>query len=146
KDVDLKTNTLTFEHTRTKEKISHQFDYIFGADGAYSAVRNRLQKTKPFNYTQEYLTHGYKELHFPPTSGNDFCMDKNCLHIWPRGQFMMIALPNLDKSFTVTLFFPLEGETSFKTLSSPKKVQSFFQKTFPDALKHLPTLAEDFFS
>lgn len=146
KDVNLKTNTLLFTHTITKEQKSYAFDHIFGADGSFSAVRTRLQKTPQFNYSQSYLTHGYKELHFPPTASGDFCMDKNCLHIWPRGKYMMIALPNLDKSFTVTMFFPLRGDPSFESLDTKGKVTSFFEDTFPDALQHLPTLTDDYFS
>lgn len=145
KDVKLSTNEITFEHPETKEKSKYGYDHIFGSDGAYSAVRTRLQKTKPFNYSQEYLTHGYKELYFPPKQDGTHCFDKNCLHIWPRGEFMLIALPNLDGSFTVTLFFPLQGPTSFESMDTKEKVIDFFEKTFPDAKEQMPTLTEDFF-
>lgn len=146
KDVNFKNNTLQFEHAQTHQSTTFKAAYIFGTDGASSAVRNRLQKMPLFNFSQSYLSHGYKELHFPPTAAHDFCMDKNALHIWPRGEFMMIALPNLDKSFTVTMFFPLKGTPSFESLDTPEKVESFFQETFPDALTHLPTLTDDFFT
>lgn len=98
-----------------------------------------------FNYAQEYLPHGYKELSFPANPDGTHCFDKNCLHIWPRGEFMLIALPNLDGSFTVTLFFPMKGETSFESLDTEEKVVAFFEKTFPDALANMPTLTKDFF-
>lgn len=146
KDLELSTNEVVFEHPKTKKESKYQFDHVFGTDGAYSAVRNRLQKTKPFNYAQEYLTHGYKELYFPANKDGSHCFDKNCLHIWPRGEFMLIALPNLDGSFTVTLFFPLKGETSFESLNTEDKVNDFFEKTFPDAKEQMPTLTDDFFN
>lgn len=145
KDLDLKTNTIIFENPDTGEQSSYTYDHIFGTDGAYSAVRGALQKTPLFNYSQEYLPHGYKELYFPTLPDGSFCFDKNCLHIWPRGEFMLIALPNLDGSFTVTLFFPMKGKVSFESLDTEEKVVAFFEKTFPDALKHLPNLAKDFF-
>jgi kynurenine 3-monooxygenase len=101
--------------------------------------------TDRFEYSQHYLDYGYKELHIPPTKNGDLAMETNCLHIWPRGKFMMIALPNIDGSFTCTLFFPFEGEESFSTLTTKELVQKFFEKTFPDAVPHMPTLLEDFF-
>jgi kynurenine 3-monooxygenase len=98
-----------------------------------------------FNYSQEYLSHGYKELVIPPNEDGTHRIDKNCLHIWPRGKFMLIALPNLDGSFTVTLFFPMKGETSFDSLKSEEDVMHFFKETFPDAMDEMPTLRTDYF-
>lgn len=145
-DIDLSSNEITFELVKESGTELHTYDHIFGTDGAFSAVRGVLQKTPMFNYSQDYLPHGYKELRFPANPDGTHCFDKNCLHIWPRGEFMMIALPNLDGSFTVTLFFPMKGETSFESLNTEEKVLDFFNKTFPDAMPHLPTLVEDFFS
>src|SRR5690554_3466682 len=145
KDINLESNTILFEDPNTGEQSSYAYDHIFGTDGAFSAVRGVLQKTSLFNYSQEYLPHGYKELYFPALPENSFCFDKNCLHIWPRGEFMLIALPNLDGSFTVTLFFPMKGETSFESMDTEEKVIDFFQKTFPDALANMPTLTKDYF-
>lgn len=145
-DIDLSKNEITFENSKTSQKEHFSYDHVFGADGAFSAVRGVLQKTPMFNYSQEYLPHGYKELSFPANPDGTHCFDKNCLHIWPRGEFMMIALPNLDGSFTVTLFFPMKGEVSFESLDTEEKVVDFFNKTFPDAVPHMPTLVEDFFS
>ncbi len=120
---------------------------IFGADGAFSAVRLHLQLTTDrFEYSQRYLDYGYKELLIPPKKNGDFAFDKNGLHIWARGTFMMIALPNIDGSFTCTLFFPFEGKESFASLDTPDKVKKFFTQTFPDAVPVMPTLLEDFFS
>lgn len=145
KDIDLETNEVLFKNSATGVNEKHTYDYVFGTDGAYSAARMRLQKTPMFNYCQEYLEHGYKELYFPANPDGTHCFDKNCLHIWPRGKFMLIALPNLDGSFTVTLFFPMKGEVSFESMDSPEKVTRFFEETFPDALEHLPGLTTDFF-
>ena len=117
---------------------------IVGADGAYSAVRAWMQKREGFNYQQDYLTHGYKELTIPAGADGGYRMEKHALHIWPRGAFMMIALPNLDGSFTCTLFWPFEGPNSFAALKSEADVLSFFRAQFPDAVPLLPFLAEEF--
>lgn len=144
-DVDLASNTLKFDNLETGETEAFQADHIFATDGAYSAVRMRMQKSMVFNYSQKYLDHGYKELVIPPNADGSHKLDKNCLHIWPRGEFMMIALANLDGSFTCTLFFPMKGEVSFETLTTRELVAAFFDKTFPDAVPMMPTLLEDYF-
>ncbi|PKR81943.1 kynurenine 3-monooxygenase [Brumimicrobium salinarum] len=143
--IELDKNEIHFKNTSTNSLEKYNYQQIFGTDGAFSAVRGSLQKTPMFNYAQEYLPHGYKELHFPANEDGTHCFDKNCLHIWPRGEFMLIALPNLDGSFTVTLFFPMKGETSFESLDTEEKVVDFFEKTFPDTLPYLPNLTKDFF-
>jgi kynurenine 3-monooxygenase len=117
---------------------------IIGADGAYSAVRSWMQKREGFNYCQDYLTHGYKELTIPAGENGTYRIEKNALHIWPRGSFMMIALPNLDGSFTCTLFWPFEGPNSFAALRTEADVLGFFRDQFPDAVPLLPALAEEF--
>ena len=142
-DIDLKNNQVTFKHTVTGVSENKVFDHIFGTDGAFSAVRTRLQKTDRFNYSQFYLSHGYKELSIPPNPDGSHKIDSNALHIWPRGEFMIIALPNLDGSFTVTLFFPFEGPVSFQTLNEDEKVLDFFKEQFPDALDLMPDLIAD---
>ena len=125
---------------------SQHFDLLFGADGAYAATRlqHQLQHDR-FQYSQFYIDFGYKELNIPAGKNGSFNMEKNALHIWPRGNYMLIALPNMDGSFTCTLFFPFEGEPSFASLNTKEKVKSFFEKTFTDALPLMPTLEEDFF-
>ncbi|UTW63626.1 FAD-dependent monooxygenase [bacterium SCSIO 12741] len=143
-DVNLETNEITFLNTTTGEKVTDKADRIYGTDGAFSAVRQRLHRTDRFDYSQTYMKHGYKELVIPANADGSHKLDKNALHIWPRGQFMLIALANLDGSFTVTLFFPFEGETSFESLDTDDKVIDFFKKTFPDALDVMPTLIEDY--
>lgn len=145
KDVELDTNTLIFENTEAKTIEKQVFDKIFATDGAFSAVRFRMQKTTMFDYSQKYLDHGYKELVIPANEDGSHKLDKNCLHIWPRGEFMMIALANMDGSFTCTLFFPMFGEKSFDTINTREKVSAFFKETFPDAVALMPTLLDDYF-
>ncbi len=141
-DVDLdKTELIIGQGDRTEIK---SFDLIIGADGAFSAIRSAMQITDRFSYSQAYLDHGYKELTIPPGNNGSFLIEKNALHIWPRDSFMLIALPNPDGNFTCTLFFPFEGATSFANLNSDESVHAFFEREFPDALKLMPTLAEDF--
>lgn len=143
-DIDLKTNTLSFQHTDNKERVTFEADKVMATDGAFSAVRMRMQKSSMFDYSQKYLDHGYKELVIPANEDGTHKLDKNCLHIWPRGEFMMIALANLDGSFTCTLFFPMKGEISFESLKTREQVQAFFEKTFPDAIPMMPTLLDDY--
>ena len=142
--LQLDTNTLIFEDQQTLASYSVEEGLIFGTDGAFSAVRNSLQRVPGFNYCQEYLEHGYKELTIPALPGGAHAMHKNALHIWPRGQFMLIALPNLDGSFTCTLFLPFKGEESFENLNGKKQILQFFKHYFPDAVPLMPTLVRDF--
>jgi kynurenine 3-monooxygenase len=145
--VDWKENKIEFEKTNSPESEIVKADLIFGSDGAFSAARltHQLQHDR-FQYQQYYIDFGYKELTIPPGENGSFRLEKNALHIWPRGNYMMIALPNIDGSFTCTLFFPFEGEPSFATLDTKEKVRSFFEKTFTDAAPLMPTLEEDFFN
>lgn len=145
-DIDFDSNTIRFTDTEKDQIVEKSYDAVFATDGAFSAVRNRMMKYPMFDYSQSYLSHGYKELVIPPNEDGSHRIDKNCLHIWPRGEFMMIALANLDGSFTVTLFFPMEGELSFASIDTPEKVKDFFEKTFPDSIPLMPTLLEDYFS
>jgi kynurenine 3-monooxygenase len=104
-----------------------------------------MQKREGFNFQQEYLSHGYKELTIPPAPDGSFRMDRHALHIWPRHSFMMIALPNLDGSFTCTLFWPFEGPYSFGAISDKEDLLRFFREHFPDAVPLLPNLLDDYF-
>lgn len=145
-DLDLKNREVIFQDTNTGGEVTLKPDRIFGTDGAFSAIRRRMQKTDRFNYEQMYLPHGYKELSIPPSEGGEFKIDKNALHIWPRSEYMLIALANEDGSFTCTLFFPFEGKPSFESLQSETEVKAFFEETFPDALALMPDLIEDYFA
>lgn len=141
------------------------FDILIGADGAGSIVRKELGIEVLPGFSQDLLEHGYKELEMPALkvgttnssvktalnetssrSANPFAMEKEALHIWPRGTYMLIALPNLDGSFTCTLFLPLEGKPGFNQLLTPQDVRAFFEEQFPDVLQHLPGLESEFFA
>ena len=144
-DVNFEETIILSKNTKNNTNQAFKGDVIIGTDGAFSVVRETLMKSGRFNYSQSYIDHGYKELSIPPTKENDFALDPNALHIWPRGQFMLIALPNADRSFTCTLFLPFEGEKSFSSLNSEDQIVEFFRTTFPDALPLMPTLLEDYF-
>lgn len=141
-DLDFDKNKLLFDVEGQQKEASA--DIIIGADGAFSVVRGIMQKTDRFNFSQHYIEHGYKELSIPPSENNGFKLEKNALHIWPRGNYMLIALPNLDGSFTCTLFFPFEGQPSFDTLKTREDVSQFFKTTFPDAYELMTGLLDDF--
>ncbi len=140
--VDLEETVLQLNNNHNKTAVSG--DAIIGADGAFSALRSSLLHTDRFDFSQEYLPHGYKELTIEPSANNEFRLEPNALHIWPRGAFMLIALPNKDKSFTCTLFLPLEGKTSFDTLKEAADVEAFFQHYFPDTLPLIDHLSQQF--
>jgi kynurenine 3-monooxygenase len=143
-EVDFQSQEITFE---TKDGIKKKHaPVIVGADGAYSALRLSMQKQIRFNYKQEYLSHGYKELTIPATADGEFAMDPNALHIWPRGKFMLIALPNPDKSFTCTLFLPFQGtKVCFDKINDEKDLESVFRHYFDDAYQLMPDLKTEFF-
>jgi kynurenine 3-monooxygenase len=125
--------------------ITARGDAVIGVDGAFSAVRQSMQKKlEDFEYDENYLPHGYKELTIPPGPDGSWQMEKNALHIWPRKSFMMIALPNPDGSFTCTLFWEFEGPRSFATTKTDDEVCDFFREEFPDAVPLMPTLLQDF--
>ena len=142
--VRFETGELTFTTpTGTQTQPSQ---VVLGADGAYSSLRMAMQKQGRFNYKQAYLSHGYKELTIPATTAGEFAMDPNALHIWPRGKFMLIALPNPDCSFTCTLFLPFEGSaTSFERIKDTQDLETLFRSYFHDAYMLMPDLKNEFF-
>ena len=136
---------IRFTDTEKNKEVNTTQDLIFGSDGAFSAARlSHMLQHDRFQYQQYYIDFGYKELTIPPGEYGGFRMEKNALHIWPRGNYMLIALPNTDGSFTCTLFFPFEGSPSFQSLDTPDKARDFFNSTFPDASEMMPTLELDF--
>jgi kynurenine 3-monooxygenase len=145
-DVTLADATLHIGDTERGEWEELKYDMVFGADGAFSRIRHRMQRQSMFNYSQEFLDTGYKELHIPANPDGSYKLDKHSLHIWPRGKYMLIALPNLDGSFTCTLFMPFEGENSFASLDNRPKVEAFFRENLPDTIDVIPDLAQDFFN
>lgn len=148
KSVDFENTTAYFEDYQTKDAYHKKADIIIATDGAGSAMRKSyyLGKKFLFSFSQDYLTHGYKELNILPAPNGEYKTYKNALHIWPRGNFMLIALPNLDGSFTVTLFLSYDaGEYNFNNLTTEERVLEFFKTEFPDALAIMPNLIHDFF-
>ena len=147
--VDIENTIVHFKNNTTKEEFSIDADVIFGADGAGSVLRKSyyLERKFLFSYSQNYLSHGYKELEIPADKNGKHQISDGHLHIWPRGEYMLIALPNMDGSFTVTLFLSYdEGEYNFKNLTSEEKITTFFEKQFPDALKLIPSIKDEFFN
>ncbi|TVR78690.1 MAG: FAD-dependent monooxygenase [Saprospirales bacterium] len=145
-DSDPDSGWLTFEDENGKmTKIVAEA--VFGADGAGSAIRKAAMERSNlirFNFSQDFLTHGYKELSIPPGPNQSFRIEKNALHIWPRKTFMMIGLPNPDATFTMTLFLPFEGKDGFDAIRSDEDVFNYFKKWFPDAIPHMPNLIEEY--
>ena len=149
-DVDLDSATAEFDSSQplnssTSQLVAASGDAVIGVDGAFSAVRQAMQKRLPgFQYDESYLAHGYKELTIPPTPDGSWRMEKEALHIWPRKSFMMIALPNPDGSFTCTLFWEFKGPRSFETTTSDDEIRRFFEAEFLDAVPLMPTLLQDY--
>jgi kynurenine 3-monooxygenase len=146
RDVDPDAGTVESEDLRTGIIEKVEADLIVGADGAFSAVRSRLARRDRYDYSQAFLEHAYKELTIPPAEGGGHRMEPNAMHIWPRGGYMMMAMGNRDGSFTVTLYLPYAGRDGFDLLKTPDDVVRFFQERFPDAIPHIPDLAEAFFA
>ena len=142
--VDLDKKRFNILNESTGEESDLSFQLIIGVDGSASAVRNSMVDRGKIQFTDKPLGHGYKELTIPPSETGEFQLEPNALHIWPRGKFMLIALPNMDRSFTCTLFFPMEGETSFATVNSKEKIISLFEAYFPDSISILNRLTEEY--
>jgi kynurenine 3-monooxygenase len=144
-ELDIKNGVAHFEHNDTKEIKEVKSDSILSADGAFSAARLALQtKTDRFEYSQHYIDHGYKELTIPAGPNGTFLIEKNALHIWPRSNYMLIALPNLDGSFTCTLFFPFDGDPSFNSLKTREQVTEFFNRQFADVVAMIPNVVDEY--
>ena len=142
--ADLQNGIVHLKNTATGKISEHKSDVVFGTDGAFSAIRyNAMQKIDRFTYSQNYVEDGYREILLPANSDGSYKLDKNTLHIWPRGRFMLIALPNFDGSFTCTLFMPFEGhEHCFNNLTSKEKVNAFFKTVFPNFFDMMPNIAD----
>jgi len=142
--ADLKSGTVRLKNTETGKLSEHTSDVVFGTDGAFSAIRyNAFQKIDRFSYSQNYIEDGYREILLPANADGSYKLEKNTLHIWPRGRFMLIALPNFDGSFTCTLFMPFENhEHCFNNLTSKEKVNTFFKEVFPDFFDMMPNIAD----
>ena len=119
--------------------------FTIGADGAYSALRESMRRTMRMDFSMQYISCGYKELHIPPTASGDYALPHpNGLHIWPRNDFMLIALPNPDKSFTCTLFAPFTGPDGLDHINTADEITAYFRHYYPDVIPLAPTLLEDY--
>ena len=139
-DLDFNNNILKF-----KELGSLNFDFIFGADGAGSIVRKKMKQEFSINTEERFIDCGYKELTIPANINGQHIISNKALHIWPRGSFMIIALPNLDGTFTCTLFFPMKGDNSFESLKNEIDLIDFFKTNFADLVPLIPDLSEQYF-
>jgi len=147
-DVDFETATAFFEDKQESKSVCEpqkvEANYLFAADGAHSKVRRLAHDLPRFSYSQSYMPHAYIELSIPANEDGSFKMEKEALHIWPRKDFMLIALPNPEGSFTCTLFLDYEGEVSFSSLKEKADIQKFFNKNFADAMPLLENPIKEF--
>lgn len=141
--VELRPETGEMVFDTPTGKVQASADIVLGTDGAGSAVRGQLLAHAGLTESLDFLDHGYKELSIPPLGG-DYALDPGALHIWPRGTSMMIALPNPDKSFTCTLFWPTGGTSSFSSLTSAAAIEKHFAATYPDLPPIAPNLVDDY--
>jgi len=144
--IDLRSGDLRVHDENSGEESSVESDVVIGCDGSASAIRSDMLRLPGFNFSQQYLDYGYKELTIPAGPGGKHLLETHALHIWPRGNYMLIALPNIDGTFACILFLPFEGEDSFEQLNTRSSVEGFFQSRFPDAVAIMPDLADNFFA
>ncbi|MGC2449540.1 MAG: NAD(P)/FAD-dependent oxidoreductase [Candidatus Sulfotelmatobacter sp.] len=144
--IDGKTSNVRLQDEANGAHHAVEAEVVIGCDGSASAIRNQMMKMPRFNFSQHYLDYGYKELTIPASPGGSHLLEINALHIWPRGNYMLIALPNIDGTFACILFLPFEGPDSFERLTTHATVQEFFQLNFPDAFAIMPNLADNFFA
>jgi kynurenine 3-monooxygenase len=142
--IDLQTGAVQMRDEQSGSQRTVEGGVVIGCDGSASALRNAMLKLNRFNFSQQYLNYGYKELTIPAGPGGKHVLETFALHIWPRGNFMLIALPNIDGTFACILFLPFEGNDSFAQLNTPAVVAEFFQKRFPDAVSLMPNLVDNF--
>ena len=140
--VVAETGELLLERPSGRRNVTH--DVVIGADGAYSALREAIVRSERADYRQEHLPWGYKELSIAPDAGGGFALDPDALHIWPRGDSMMIALPNPDHTFTATLFWPYDGPVGFAGLDEAATIHRRFERDYPDAVPLFADLAGEF--
>jgi kynurenine 3-monooxygenase len=143
---DLRSGILELRNEETGEEQRLDAGIVIGTDGSASAIRQEFLKVPRFNFSQQYLDYGYKELTIPAGPKGEHQIETHALHIWPRGSYMLIALPNIDGTFACILFLPFEGPDSFATLDDHQKVHDFFESRFPDALRLMPQLTDSYFA
>jgi kynurenine 3-monooxygenase len=143
---DSRTGEMRVRDDDTGQETSCTTAVVIGCDGSASAVRGEMLKLSRFNFSQQYLDYGYKELTIPAASGGKHLIETHALHIWPRGNHMLIALPNIDGTFACILFLPFEGADGFAGLTSAAQVRKFFESRFPDAIPLMPHLTDNYFA
>jgi kynurenine 3-monooxygenase len=143
---DAKQSTLGLRDQTTGQETTREAEIVIGCDGSASAIRTEMLRLNRFNFSQQYLDYGYKELTIPAGPESQHLLEIHALHIWPRGHYMLIALPNVDGTYACILFLPFEGKDSFEALASDANVSKFFEDRFPDAYRLMPRLAENYFS
>jgi kynurenine 3-monooxygenase len=143
---DLKTGAIRMRNEETGEEKTLEAGVVIGCDGSASSIRTEMLKLNRFNFSQQYLDYGYKELTIPAGPRREHLLENHALHIWPRGSHMLIALPNIDGTFACILFLPFEGADSFAALTTPAQVDQFFESRFPDAVPLMPQLADNYFA
>jgi len=143
---DFKTGAIRLRNEDTAEETTREIGVVIGCDGSASSIRNEMLKLSRFNFSQQYLDYGYKELTILAGSQGEHLLETNALHIWPRGNYMLIALPNIDGTFACILFLPFEGVDSFASLTTHSQLVAFFTSRFPDAISLMPHLAENYFA
>jgi kynurenine 3-monooxygenase len=143
---DLKTGVIRVRDEETGEETTLEAEVVIGCDGSASSIRAEMLKLNRFNFSQQYLDYGYKELTIPAGAHGQHLLETHALHIWPRGNHMLIALPNIDGTFACILFLPFEGADSFAGLTTASQVDQFFESRFPDAVPLMPQLADNYFA
>lgn len=145
-NLDLQRRVLSIHDENKNTNVEINYSTLFATDGSTSLARTQIMNLPGYTCTNETLDYGYKEITLPPATGQHFLLEKHSLHIWPRGTYMLIALPNLNGSFTCTLFLPHLGNPSFQLLTSTNKVATFFRQEFPDIIPLIPDLPDQFFA
>ncbi len=143
---DLKTGAIRLRDEETGVETTRETAVVIGCDGSASSIRTEMLKLSRFNFSQHYLDYGYKELTIPAGPQGEHLLEIHALHIWPRGNHMLIALPNIDGTFACILFLPFEGADSFAGLTTPAQVNQFFGSRFPDAVPLMLQLADNYFA
>jgi kynurenine 3-monooxygenase len=143
---DVKAGAIKIRNEETSEETTRALGIVIGCDGAASAIRNEMLKLSRFSFSQQYLNYGYKELTIPAGTQGEHLLETHALHIWPRGNHMLIALPNVDGTFACILFLPFEGTDTFASLTTQTEVVRFFEARFPDVVALMPQLADNYFA
>ncbi len=144
-DIEACVPAVILQNTKTGVVTKKSASVVFGADGAFSTVRSQLQNKHYLRSSQRFMGDGYKSLTVPNTVDAGWTKGKNTLHVWPRGHYMLLGFPNSDRSFTLFLQLPFQGEPSFESIRNAHKLHQLLTSAFPDVLPYVPTYAEEYF-